>query len=248
MRAGRPRLGLLDGLRGACLVSMILYHALYDLAYISGSFEAGWYRGMPGYIWQQSICWTFILLSGVCFRMSRNPLRHGIRLLLGGAAVTLVTLAVIPQELVQYGILTLLGLSSLLLIPLRKPLGKIRPGIGLAGSMLLFFLFRGVNEGYLGFEGLVILRLPEFLYSSSILAVLGFPGGGFHSSDYFSLIPWFFLYLAGYFLWALIGEREKVREFLTPQVPLLSFLGRHSLIIYLLHQPVLYAVLVLPAM
>ena len=53
----------LDAVRGCALASMILYHAAWDLVYIFGV-SWPWYRGMGAYVWQQSICWTFILLSG----------------------------------------------------------------------------------------------------------------------------------------------------------------------------------------
>ena len=59
------RLHLLDSLRGLALLNMIAYHALYDVVYIFGH-PMGWYQGWPGYLWQQCICWCFILLSGFC--------------------------------------------------------------------------------------------------------------------------------------------------------------------------------------
>ncbi len=247
MSRANGRLGLLDALRGACLVSMVAYHGLYDLVYITGRVEAAWYRGLPGYVWQQSICWTFILLSGACQHFSRRPGRHGALLLACGALVTLVTWVVMPSELIQYGVLTLLGLGALLTAGLRPLLDRIPAELGLFAVLGAFFLLRGVPQGYLGFEGWVAVRLPAGLYRWDGLAVLGFPGPGFVSSDYFPLVPWVFLFLAGYFLWAL-ADRPRVREALTPDVPVLSLLGRHSLGIYLAHQVVLAAVLVLPAM
>lgn len=73
-------------------------------------------------------------------------------------------------------------------------------------------------------------------------AGLGFPGPGFVSSDYFSLLPWLLLFWTGYFLY-----RLRPAEPLLPDIRLPGFsaMGRHSLLIYLLHQPVLYALLVL---
>lgn len=243
--AASSRLGVLDGLRGACLLSMIAYHALYDLVYILGV-PIDWYPQLPGYLWQQSICWTFILLSGACRHFSSHPLRHGLILVGGGALVTLATLLVMSSELIQYGVLTLLGLSALLLIPLKPLLDRLPAVVGLCGALLLFGLFRGLPQGYLGFESLRLVELSRALYQWDALAVLGLPGPGFRSSDYFPLLPWFFLYLAGYFLWALVGKSPRVRAALTPAVPVLGFLGRHSLVIYLAHQIVLWAALVLP--
>ena len=64
---------------------------------------------------------------------------------------------------------------------------------------------------------------------------------GFFSTDYFSLIPWIFLFVAGYFLHRVL-EEEGLNEklFAKGNVPVLNWIGRHSLIVYLLHQPILY--------
>ena len=52
---------LLDGLRGLTLISMILYHGMFDLLEIYGV-HVSWFWRLPGIIWQQSICWSFIIL------------------------------------------------------------------------------------------------------------------------------------------------------------------------------------------
>ena len=56
-----------DVLRGLTVVSMVLFHGMWDAVFLFG-LRAPWYTALPGYLWQQSICWTFILLSGFCFR------------------------------------------------------------------------------------------------------------------------------------------------------------------------------------
>ena len=87
----RLRSGTLDTLRGLTLVSMIVYHACWDLVYLY-RLDWGWYRSFWAGIWQQSICCTFILLSGFCWQMGRHPLRRGLMSFFGGAAVSLATL------------------------------------------------------------------------------------------------------------------------------------------------------------
>lgn len=57
------RYALIDGIRGLAIVNMILYHAIWDLVYLYG-FDWQWYLGPVGTLWQQAICWTFILVSG----------------------------------------------------------------------------------------------------------------------------------------------------------------------------------------
>ena len=68
----RFRSGTLDSLRGLTLFSMIAYHLCWDLVYLRG-LPWAWYNGFWAYIWQQSICCTFILLSGYCCQASRHP-------------------------------------------------------------------------------------------------------------------------------------------------------------------------------
>ena len=64
-RKRRPggRLQLLDVIRGITLLSMIAYHGSWDLVYLAGV-NWPWYHSKEAFLWQQSICWTFILLSG----------------------------------------------------------------------------------------------------------------------------------------------------------------------------------------
>lgn len=239
----RARYNLLDTIRGVLLINMIAYHGLYDVVHIMGV-PLEWYTGLPGYIWQQSICWGFILLSGFCFRFSGRPLRHGLIILGAGVAVTVVTAIAIPSERILFGVLYLLGLCGLIQCAVwavwnKLDLPPFPAGLGLALAAGAFFLTREVPSGWLGFESLRICPLPAWLYQWDWLAVLGLPGPGFWSSDYFPVIPWVFLYLCGYFLWRLIGSRQKVMDKLRPGVRPLSFIGRHSLLVYLLHQPVL---------
>lgn len=230
----------LDTIRGFALLSMSLYHASWDLVYMFGV-DWPWYHGLAAYVWQQSICWTFILLSGYCWSLGRRQLRRGLTVFLCGALITAVTWLFMPSNLVYCGVLTLLGASSLLVVPLAPLLERLPAGAGLAGSFALFLLLRDVNAGFLGFEGLRLAALPGGLYRDHLTALLGFPPAGFFSTDYFSLLPWFFLFLTGWFLFRL--RPEEVRE--GRRVPLVTAMGRHSLLIYMLHQPVIYAALTL---
>lgn len=228
----------LDAVRGCALASMILYHAAWDLVYIFGV-SWPWYRGMGAYVWQQSICWTFILLSGYCWSLGRRQLRRGLTVFSCGALVTAATWLFMPGNLVQFGVLTLLGTSSLLLVPLDSLLRRVPARLGLTVSFSLFLLLRDVNSGWLGFEGLRLCRLPAALYRNRLTAFLGFPPADFFSTDYFSLLPWLFLFLTGYFLFRF--HPPEGRE--TRRIPLAAAIGRRSLLIYMLHQPVVYGVL-----
>lgn len=241
----KKRYELPDSLRGLVLISMILYHGTWDLVYLFGK-KWNWYMGAEAYIWQQSICQTFICLSGFCWSMGKKPLKRGITVFLGGIVITLVTLLFMPENRVIFGVLTLIGSCMLLMIPLNRIFQKLSPAVGLVGSLLLFVLTRNINDRYLGFENFNILPIPETLYHGLFMTYLGFPYRGFYSTDYFSLFPWLFLFCAGYFLYHLLqGKWYKIlweKVFVKGFAPL-SFLGKHSLIIYMLHQPVIYGIL-----
>lgn len=232
------RYQVLDTIRGCALASMLLYHASWDMVYMFGA-NWPWYHGFAAYVWQQSICWTFILLSGYCWALGRRRLRRGLTVFSCGALITAVTWLFMRSNLVYCGVLTLLGASSLLLVPLAPALERVPAQAGAAGSFLLFLLFRDVNAGFLGFEGARLLALPAGLYRNHVTALLGFPPADFFSTDYFSLLPWFFLFLTGWFLFRL--RPEEVREI--RRIPVLTAMGRRSLLIYMLHQPVIYALL-----
>ena len=236
----KKRLHLLDAFRGFLMINMIAYHGMWNLVNLFGV-KAGWYAGTPKYLWQQFICWSFITLSGFCWSFSRNHVKRGLLVFGGGAVVTAVTCLVMPENRILFGVLTCIGSCMLLLIPVEKGAKKVPAWAGLVLSLGLFFLLRNCAKGTLGFEGLVLCSLPQTFYRNDLTAYLGFPQRGFFSTDYFPLIPWFFLFMAGYFLQRLLDEKglnEKL--FARGEIPVLNWIGRHSLIVYLLHQPVLY--------
>ena len=236
----KQRLHFLDALRGFTLINMIAFHGLWNLVYLFG-IRLNWYTGTPGYLWQQWICWTFITLSGFCWSFSRNHLKRGLTVFIGGLIVTAVTCIAMPESRIVFGVLTCIGSCMLLMIPVEKLAKKLPAAAGLAVSFGLFVLLRNVSAGSLGFEGWVICSLPASLYRNLLTAYLGFPPRSFFSTDYFPLLPWFFLFVTGYFLFRLLDARSlNEKLFARGNVPVLNWLGRHSLIVYLLHQPVLY--------
>lgn len=149
-KAPASRYALLDELRGLDLVSMMLYHACWDMMFLFGIWM-DWYAGMPGRLWQQTICWVFILLSGFCAPFGRHMLRRGVTVFAAGALVTAVTLVFMPEGRVIFGVLTFLGTAMLLtgvLEPLRR---SVCPALGWMGrhSLLLYLLHQPVIYGVL---------------------------------------------------------------------------------------------------
>lgn len=236
----RVRYHLLDGIRGIVLLSMIAYHFSWNMVYMYGA-KWAWYRSTGAYIWQQSICWTFIILSGFCWSMGKQPLKRGVMVFGAGLLVTAVTVAVMPQNRVVFGVLTCIGSCMLLLILIDKILKKIPPEAGALASFLLFVLTRNVNRGFLGFESWNLFALPRGLYQNLLTAYIGMPPMSFYSTDYFSLVPWFFLFVTGYFLHVCCKKYDLLRwRFLQKRIPVVDFLGKRSLLVYLLHQPIIF--------
>ena len=212
-KSGSERLALLDSLRGLTLISMILYHACWDAVYLLGA-NWPWYGSRAAYIWQQSICWTFIMLSGFCIPFSSKLLRRGLEVFGAGALVMAVTCLLLPEDRVVFGVLTLIGSCMLLMIPLRKILGgdsraeatadrtAVRKASGVSRAAILFIvfailfiLFKDVNYREIGTGMLhriipailkLTIRIPEALYANLATAYLGFPPADFYSTDYFS--------------------------------------------------------------
>lgn len=235
----KERLGSLDTLRGLALVSMVLYHGLWDLAELFSG-ELPWFEGVAGQIWQSATGWLFIFLSGFSWQLGRNPGKRGLTVLAAGCLITLVTLLVMPEFPIHFGILTLLGSCMLFMIPLNRLLKSWNPRWGLFVSLSVFLMGLGAVTGYLANPAPWIRWIPQVWVVRWGLAYLGFPQPGFQSGDYYPLFPWCFLFWAGYFAHSLWGERRILRR---GTVPILSWLGRHSLAVYLLHQPILFAVL-----
>ena len=234
------RYRLLDELRGLDLISMMLYHGLWGLVFLFGVAQK-WYTGRPGFAWQQSICWVFILLSGFCLPLGHHPFRRGAVVFGAGALVTAVTLLFLPGDVVWFGVLTLLGSSMLLTAALDPLFRRVPPAVGVAVSALLFWVTYPTMNGFWNLPGRR-LALPQALYASWPTAYLGFMPKSFFSTDYFPLLPWLFLFWAGYFLHQLVG-RGRLAPLRRSVCPPLGWMGRHSLVLYLLHQPVILGVL-----
>lgn len=245
------RYHIIDNIRGLTFISMAAFHTVYDLVYMFG-IDLAWFKGPLGYIWQQSILWTFILLSGFCCGLSHHQFKRGGIVFAAGLLVTAVTVIVMPDEAVFFGVLSFLG-AAMIAIGVTKPmLERLRPTPALIVCIALFVITRDVPFGFLGFEQLRIIELPDALYANWLTTAFGFQFGGFSSSDYVPFLPWIFLYLTGFFGCRALPRksgsgREDARPILAlPQQrpwPVANFIGRHCLGFYLAHQVVIYAAL-----
>lgn len=243
MQEKAQRYHWLDEMRGLILISMIGYHLMWDLVYLY-RIDCSWYKGILGYIWQQSICWSFICLSGFCWSFGRKKWKRGLEVLIAGAVITLVTIVAMPQQRVVFGVLTCIGSCMLIMIPVEKILTRVSVKMGLICSVMLFLILRNINSGTLGFEMWEIGKLPRWLYTNLFTTYLGFPQDDFFSADYFSLFPWFFLFLSGYFINRMMPE-EWMKKMKNGTSKTLEVIGKNSLWIYMVHQPIIYGILLI---
>ncbi len=238
MQEQKPRYYLIDGIRGITVVSMVLFHFCYDVFIVFGN-NPGWYGNPYVYMWQQSICQTFIFISGLVWQWGRAAnLRRGLCLNLLGFALSFITLVFMPTEVIWFGILNFLGCAVLLMFPLEKAAEKIPSVLGLGVCIFCFIFFKNIQYKTLGLGDVVQIHLPDFLYSIKILTPLGFPYPGFVSSDFFPILPWMFLYLGGYFFGRIFMEHSGWHSFACKKIPFFSALGRRAIWVYLFHQPV----------
>ena len=218
----KQRYDWLDLWRSLAVMTMLVFHALWDLERF-GVVAAGTMETPTADAVRYLGGGSFILISGMLVLRAGRSVRRGFILFCLGLAVAVVTaLAGLP---VRFGILQLIGICMLLCGALREPLRR-RTGPAYAAAYLLAF----VGSWLLTANVTVPWR---FLYP------FGLRAEGFFSADYWPLLPWGFLYLLGTQLGAaLLRDRAAPERRRLPAV--LSFPGRHSLVIYLVHQPLLY--------
>ena len=233
------RLWEIDTTRGLAIVAMIIFHSFYILAefqFIAVNLTNGFW-----WIFPRIIAGTFLLLVGISLTLShakageklhsgqvfRKFLLRSLKIFGLGLIITMASLLLFGDRAVYFGILHLIGLAVLISYPLLK--------------------YRYINLvcGVAVFIAGLILGIPRFPFYW--LLWLGLRPANYYPVDYLPLLPWYGFVLFGMFLGNSLykkGIRQFMwfepgnRLFLRP----LTFLGRHSLIIYLLHLPVIYGI------
>ena len=233
----RKRIHSMDEIRGFAVLCMIFYHGFYTAAYLLG-YDWGLLLlrfFMPA---EPVFAGLFIFISGISSNLSHSNLIRGAKLLAVALVVTLATVIVVPQEAIWFGILHFLSIC-MILCGLVKPFcdrqrfSWIPPVLCAA----LYAVTMSVPSGSLFFG---LIPLPNACYQFAWLAPLGFPSASFASSDYFPLIPWIFIFFAGFFVGRLAADGKFPAWLYKSRIPPLSWMGRHALILYILHQPVIY--------
>jgi uncharacterized membrane protein len=226
------RLPAIDIARGGALLAMFVYHVMWDLASF-GVVGHDFATSPPSKFFAHSIAFAFLILVGISLSLAaRNAPRRAFwqrlgRIALAAAAISIVTWFVFRDQFIYFGILHCIALSSLLALPLRQ--APIPVVLGLAiGAIAVPYLFQSP-----------FFNAPIWLW-------LGLSTEVPASVDYQPLAPGFGIVLLGLCIGRIISSPAPEwmqRAARGPILATLEFGGKHSLVIYLLHQPVFFVML-----
>jgi len=225
-RQQAPRVEGLDALRGVAILAMVVYHFCFDLRYF----------GVARWDFEHDIRWlaartlilsSFLLIAGISAALARRDPAADARwprhvAVIGGAAllVTAASAMMFPRSFIWFGVLHAIALSLLLARPLVD-----RPRAAVAAGVIV------IAAG-------VMLSSQHF--DNRMLGWLGFMTGKPMTEDYVPLFPWsgvlFLGIAAGH---ALVASNFAMLAPLARMPRALRLLGRHSLAVYLVHQPLL---------
>ncbi len=233
-------------MRGIAIIMVVLYHLIYDLDNFAGygiESTSGFWA-----IFADVSAFAFVFLVGLSLAIGYSRvsgvsnlrqslfgkhLRRGSKIFGWGTLITLVFWG-LDYGFVVFGILHLIGLSIILAYPFMK----LRLANAFVGLSLI------AVGSYLQIRDVAVDGVAGVL-----LAPFGIPPGNLFMPDYRPLLPWFGVVLLGLFFGKLLYEDRAAKGPSTEGPPLarpVSFLGGHTLLIYLVHQPVLIATLWAP--
>ena len=230
------RIHLLDVLRGISVSAMIVYHFFWDLGYFGFIELENITRGLP-LLFAQFIGASFIVISGISLRLASYSnnfsikfLRRLLVLVLICLAITLITFYIDKTSFIFFGILHFLATCSLL--------------------GLLFLKIRNNNLLFILFVCSLVVSVSKIRFDlHSHFSWLGLNSEVPITNDFYPLFPWVSFYFFG--LW--VAEPVKIYlmhtnsrcgndypKFFTIYRGL-QFLGRNSLTVYILHQPIFFS-------
>jgi uncharacterized membrane protein len=253
-RAGR--FWEIDALRGVAIITMIVYHLMWDLWYWQVLPNVVLWEGFWKY-WQRFTCGTFLMLVGVSmtivYRRERTRQGPNARLypkffwrglkIFGLGMIITVVVWVASIGYVDFGILHLIGFATIVSYPLLR-FKWLNLGLWVAFSLAGKWI-ENIHWDGMWYIPHVGNRWGEPIFiDGRWLAPLGITPTRYPAVDYFPIIPWLGVVLLGIFLGNLLYA-ENTRRFPLPNwgdifpFNALEFLGRHSLLIYMIHQPLL---------
>ena len=210
----------LDLMRGIAIIMMIMFHLIYDLnefGYtnipLSNFWLTSYWRYLIVFLFLNAVGISLVIAYGKNFSLNKFIKRLAI-LGLAALSVSLGTYFLFPDAWVYFGILHLIWTATLIAIIFVQ-----FPKISLFVAALIFIL------GYLNLPNLSFFGflLSDYLPLSSV--------------DFYPLFPWIAFVFTGIYL----GHNPIYKKIFFMRVPFLQLVGQHSLIIYLLHQVILFS-------
>lgn len=233
----QSRVRVYDVIRGLCVVSMVGFHYCYDLVEFA-SVDLPWFKPPFENVWRASISWTFLFLAGIMCSYSRNNIKRAVKYGAVAVLIWVVTYLAAVDIPISFGIIFCMSSSTLLYAFLKITGFEPKSLTQLMALICLFLLLLKLPYGYLQLERLRIV-LPPCLYSTEWFSWLGFPGPTFSSGDYYPLLPYSLMFLAGSAAGQVIRNVGIPKPVVKITCPPLEFIGRHALAVYVAHQPLL---------
>jgi len=227
----KKRIEIIDALRGLAVTLMVAHHALYNLA---AFLDAPWwfYRNPVFNVLQAFFIGLFIIISGISSRFSRGNIERGAIVVVIAVIITYITVRM--DMPIYFGILHLLGFLMLFYGLTRRFWDnlpeKIAPFI-----YILLFSASVLARVYLS-------PTSDNQVVRDLLSVLGWSQPGFVNYDNQNILPWIFIFLFGTWVGRYIKEGKFPSWFYEVKVPFFPLVGRNALIVYVLHQPVLFGI------
>lgn len=220
---------LIDFVKGIAIVGVVIYHFFFIVYFLSlAPIHIGDWKLV---VLAKLSAGTFIFLSGANVYLATktfHPKRFvkGLGVLaLAALSITLATNTLVSYATVWFGILHFLVMARIVLLPITY----YKTGI-LVSLIYLISLY-------------VFVTFISTMIPSAIWLVFGFPPSGFTSLDYYPIFPWIYLVYLGYIAMQYIEKKEKVKKLDNKLqmyfLPGIALLGKHSLLIYLIHVPII---------
>ena len=225
---GKVRYHALDILRGISIIYIVFYHAVFNISLYS--IKTAVFLNSNVMVYSRTFFVAIlILISGISCYLTKSNIKRGIKTFLAALLVTAVTAIVMPKMTIIFGILHFFGVAMLIFAALKKPLEKIPWYIALPILLILYILTYDIYD--------IVGRVPE----SYVLFSLGFNTGHI-SGDYYPIFPHIFLFLSGTVIGRSFAKRQAPKIFEKNFAPPLAYIGKHTLIIYLAHHPILFGI------
>lgn len=236
------RIHSLDTIRGVIIIGVVIYHFIFDLIVIYGIdfpiFFSWWINAI-----RDLGAGMLIFISGISSYLSRSNLKRGIKALAVAAVFSLATWFFVRDEFIFAGILHFLGLCMVISHFTIKYIKKIPVVLGIVVCTLGFILTYNIYYGSIEFFNIWSVELNASWCNNLGTYLLGINWDGIHSADYFPILPWIFVFVAGNIMGRYFKAGRIPKIMYKDFCPVISYIGTKTLLIYVIHQPVLYGIM-----